>query len=135
MAQQKEFAKIFAVTYDEHGNLEYIKTEGDDALLELGEVVTRRASHVEPVNIILRVLFHILRTVVSDKSAAAAWTRVWPCLWRVNTAPVGGPVLRLKHLPPDDAFFVNSEDIAVWRNRQDAIDAEIKFLNEWFLTH
>lgn len=108
--------KVFAVTYDEHGNLEYIKTDAADCLLELGTVVTRRASHVEPQAFWTRVWFHIVRQFVSDKSAIAAWTREWTCEWRVNTAPVGGPILPER-----------------FRDRQKAIDREIEFLNEWFL--
>jgi hypothetical protein len=150
MAFAKSEHKVFAVTYDEHGNLEYIKTDGDDVLLELGERVTTRASHVEPVAFWLRLVFHILRSVVSDKSVAAAWTRVWPCDWRVNTAPVGGPILtwgdvysaeqkqqmtRIYTTRPEYIEFAQRmRQTATWRNRQDAIDAEIKFLNEWFLS-
>jgi hypothetical protein len=127
--------KILTVTINEDGTLEYLKTDSCDVLLELGETVTRRASHVEPAAFWPRVLFHILRILVNDKSRVAAWTRTWRCVWRVNTAPVGGPILHEKHLDPWDgaACRRGSEAIATWESRQDAIDAEIRFLNEWFL--
>jgi hypothetical protein len=48
------------------------------------EPVKQRASHVEPVRLSLRALFHLIRWLVSDDSRAAEWTRRWPCLWRVR---------------------------------------------------
>src|SRR5208337_3555461 len=107
--------KVLTVTIDEEGNLVYLKTSEHDIFAELGEVVTKRASHVEPVNIWLRVAFRFLR-VFGDKTRVAEWTRTWTCDWRVNTKPTAG------YLLPQS-----------WRNRQDAIDAEIAFLNEWFI--
>lgn len=58
-----------------------------------GDTKMRRASHVEPESAVLRPLFHALRIVCGDKGRAASFTRLWPCLWRVNLAPIGGPVL------------------------------------------
>ena len=124
--------KVLTVTIDEDGNLVYLKTSEHDIFAEMGEVVTKRASHVEPDTFWLRVAFHILRAVVSDKSRIAEWTRCWTCMWRVNTAPVGGPILRWKHTDNWRAK-VWPEGIAAWQNRQEAIDAEIKFLNQFFL--
>ena len=100
----------------EDGDLVFLATDSADIFLEQGETVTRRASHVEPDNFAYRVAFTVLRSLVSDKSRIAAWTRLWPCLWRVNTAPVGGPILTER-----------------FTDRQKAIDAEIIFLNNWFL--
>jgi len=53
----------------------------------------RRASHVEPVNSVLRWLFHQIRSRVSDDSRLAAFTRTWPCHWqaRIFDGPVLGP--------------------------------------------
>ena len=107
--------KILTVTIDENGDVVYLKTEASDVLLELGETVTRRASHVEPDNVLLRVAFHTLR-LFGDKTSLAEWTRGWQILWRVNTRPVGGPVLPGR-----------------WTDRQAAIAAEIEFLNTYFL--
>jgi hypothetical protein len=54
---------------------------------------TARASHVEPDNILLRVIFHLLRQWLGDKGHMSEFTRSWKCLWRVNMKPVGGPIL------------------------------------------
>jgi hypothetical protein len=107
--------KVLTVTIDEEGNLLYLKTNEHDIFAELGEVITRRASHVEPEHIGLRVAFRFLR-LFGDKTRVAEWTRQWQCVWLVDTRPVGGPVLEGR-----------------WSNRQDAIDAEIVFLNQFFL--
>ncbi len=76
-------------------------------LLGLGD--RRRVSHVEPVNPLLRRLFHAIRRRVSDRSALAEFTRRWPCRWqaRVFDGPTLGP----------------------FRRRADAIAAEIEFVN------
>lgn len=139
--ETKPFAKtdkkIQAVTIDEHGNLTFLATDANDIFLELGETKTQRASHVEPNAVALRVVFHLLR-LFGDKNAVAEWTRHWRCLWRVNTAPVGGPVLKWKHVWQHDTSqwikgLSQYDRVALWRVRQSAIDAEIKFLNNWFL--
>lgn len=72
----------------------------------------KRASHVEPVNRVLRWLFHSLRERVKDDSTLAEFTRHWPCLWqaRILNGPILGP----------------------FKKRQVAIAAEIKWLNEMF---
>lgn len=80
--------------------------------------VTRRASHVEPDRAGLRLAFHALRKLFGETGAVSDWTRNWPVLWRINTAPVGGPILPTR-------FY----------DRQKAIEAEIVFLNDWFLHH
>lgn len=60
---------------------------------QLGErTARRRASHIEPCRPALRLAFRILRACCSDNSRIADWTRTWPCHWRVNMRPVGGPV-------------------------------------------
>jgi hypothetical protein len=124
--------KVLTVTIDENGDLLYLKSDLADVLLECGEVVQRRASHVEPASRDLRILFHTLRFIFGEQGRIADWTRKWVCLWRVNTAPVGGPILRMKDVrtPCPQAM---RENIAVWLNRQEAIDAEIAFLNRYFL--
>jgi len=64
-----------------------------DLLKPLGSMEKKRASHVEPINMILRDLFHLIRSIVSDKSIIANWTRRWPCMWqaRIIDGPVLGP--------------------------------------------
>lgn len=76
----------------------------------LGAVTRERASHIEPANRILRGLFRVLRAHTSDQSWVAAFTRRWPCLWTV--AIVDGP------------------RFGPYRQRQAAIDAEIRWLNQ-----
>jgi hypothetical protein len=125
--------KVMMVTIDEEGDLIYLKTSEHDIFAEMGEVVTRRASHVEPETLWLRVAFRFLR-MFGDKTRVAEWTRGWKCVWIVDTRPVGGPVLKWKHTSNWRAT-VWPEKQAGWRNRQDAIDAEIAFLNSWFLEH
>lgn len=105
------------VTIDENGDQVFLKGHGADVFCDIGETKTQRASHVEPDNVVLRRLFHFIRQNCTDASLLAAFTRIWPCLWRVNTAPVGGPVLEGR-----------------WRNREAAIAAEVTFLNQFFLT-
>jgi hypothetical protein len=127
MAQQKEFGKTVVITIEENGDSVFLATDSADVFLEAGETITRRASHVEPVNLFLRVAFHFLR-LFGNKNQIAAWTRGWPCLWRINTKPVGGPVLTWN----DIDICPWSRVIATFRNRQAAIDAEVQFLNRWF---
>lgn len=118
----KSQQKVLTVTIDEAGDLLYLKSDSCDVLLECGEVVQRRASHVEPAAFFLRVAFHILRKVFGEHGRVAEWTRGWKVLWRVNTAPVGGPILRWEN-----------GVVKVWMDRKAAIDAEILFLNDFFL--
>lgn len=126
--------KIIALTIEEDGDLTFLNTESSKAFLEVGTAKTRRASHVEPVNVVYRVLFHVLR-FFGDKNKMAEWTRHWPVLWRVNTKPVGGPILTWAHVYPDAGWvYPSGQGTAIWCDRQSAINAEIKFLNEWFVS-
>lgn len=124
--------RIISVTIEESGDLTYLGTDSAKAFTEIGETTTRRASHVEPVDFWFRILFHTLR-FFGDKNRIAEWTRHWRCLWRVNTKPVGGPILAWKHVYPDAGWkYPAGEGIAFWADRREAIEAEIKFLNNWF---
>jgi len=78
--------------------------------------VIRRASHVVPENTYLRLVFRAIRKLIADDSSLAAWTRTWPCLWRVDMAPVGGGILPERY-----------------SNRLAAIDAEVEALNNFFI--
>jgi hypothetical protein len=133
--------KIVTITIEEDGTQTFLKTDAADIFLELGEVITRRASHVEPAGFWLRLAFTALRSIFPDTGKVAAWTRTWCCLWRVNTSPVGGPVLKWFHvLSPRTAVngitscpYPCWNQVATWRDRQSAIEAEVKFLNQFFL--
>ena len=52
----------------------------------------QRASHIVPVNLPLRMIFWVIRSVVSDESWIAAFTRKWSCLWRVDLRKSGGEI-------------------------------------------
>lgn len=104
--------KIVTVFIDEDG-MQFLMTESIKLFEGEGEV--RRASHVEPDGFVFRIAFHALRNFFGDKGRMSEFTRSWPCLWRVNTKPTAGVILPGR-----------------WRDRQQAIDAEIVFLNEWF---
>lgn len=84
------------ITFDPDGTAQYVGGEQHAAaeLLagSIDDVEQRRASHVEPCNWFLRLAFHAVRLLADDASRLAAWTRGWPCLWRVNV--VGGPTWR-----------------------------------------
>ena len=125
--------KVICVTIDEEGNNTFLKTDSADCFLEQGETITRRASHVEPVRLSLRLAFSLLRTLFPDTGAVAAWTRTWGCEWRINTKPVGGPVLTWAHVAPSKCAAWMDDLVFTTHSRQEAIDAEIVFLNDWFL--
>lgn len=81
-----------------------------------GGAIVRRASHVEPQRLLLRLAFHLLRKLGSDESRLAQWTRNWPCAWRarilLGERPIFGP----------------------YKDRLDAIQAELHWLQEnWVL--
>jgi hypothetical protein len=97
-------------TIDRDGNIRVIDYGLAAALADCGRTSRRRASHVEPVNLPLRFLFHVLRSVCSDDSRLAAFTRRWPCRWRARV--FGGPVL------------------GPFERRTDAIQAEVDWIGE-----
>lgn len=53
---------------------------------------TKRAGNIEPVGLLRRLAFRLIRSLVSDQSRVAAWTRTWRCRWRVNMGLSGGPI-------------------------------------------
>ena len=94
----------------------YISPDGEirgiesDLTKTLGIPREKRVSRVEPVNPVLRILFKSIRSLVSDESATAEWTRRWPCKWQARI--FNGPTLK------------------TFSKRSDAIKAEIKWMNE-----
>ena len=76
----------------------------------------RRASHIEPCSRHLRALFHLRRSVSLHSGWLAEWTRLWPCTWRVNLSPSGGPTF------------------GQYTNRQQAIAAEHAWLEKHMTT-
>lgn len=75
------------------GDLRFVTSPELLTLAQLGPTKTRRASRVVPQNVILRVLFRLLRSCVSDDSRCAGWTRRWRCRWLADLGISGGPVL------------------------------------------
>jgi hypothetical protein len=118
--------KVVTVTIDESGDMVYLNTPESDIFMELGERITTRASHVEPYELLPRLLFMAIRYFVHDDSKLAAWTRGWKCPWRVNLSPIDGPILR--------GYDYYGDWVLSWDNRQDAIGAEIEAVNNFFLT-
>ena len=108
--------RVVTVTIDESGDMVFLNSPEHDVFLELGETITRRASHITPRAFWSKLAFNALRMLVSDNSKIAAWTRTWSGPWQIDMRAVGGPV-------------VNGE----WTTRQAAIDYEVAFLNDWFL--
>ena len=108
--------KVITITIEEDGSQTYLKTDSADCFLELGEVITRRASHVLPAAFWKRQAFRVLRRLSADTGRLAAWSRTWRGPWLVDTAPTAGVVLEGR-----------------WMDRQDAITAEVEFLNDYFL--
>lgn len=105
--------RIVTINLHEDGLLICLQTDDTACFEQLGSVTTRRASHVEPDALLARVIFHSLRSLFGDKGWMASFTRHWPCLWRVNLKPIGGPILDGR-----------------WYGRQKAIDAEVDYLGE-----
>jgi len=106
-------AQDVSVFIREDGTLVVLDTESTHCFRDVGTMVTKRASHVEPDKQALRLVFHMLRYMFGDKGWMATFTRYWPCLWRVNISPLSGPILPGR-----------------WKDRQEAIDAEVEWLNE-----
>ena len=108
--------QIITTTITADGNQIFLDTRGSVTFCEVGESTVQRASQVEPDSLPLRLAFRAIRACVRDTSKVAQWTRTWSCWWRIDTRPVGGPVL-----------------IGRYRDRNRAIEAEICFLNKFFL--
>jgi len=104
---------VFSI--DNEGDVKFLVSDATRPFLDDSSRV-QRASHVEPWNIPLRWAFYALRKVFGEYGKVAYFTRKWPCYWRVNLSPVGGPVVPVG--------FVN---------RDSAIDFEINWLNTYFL--
>ena len=82
----------------------------------LGPSVTRRYSSVEPDGAMRRLVFHTLRLVFGETGAVSDFTRGWTCLWRARIH--GGPTLTGR-----------------WYNRQEAIQAEVAYFNQYGVKH
>jgi hypothetical protein len=127
------------ITIDnETGDMTFLDTPMAEGFKVLGTVTTKRASHVEPYEFWPRLAFSVIRTIVSDDSRIAEWTRGWEVTWRVNTRPIGGPILGYSqtcHMWEFPAVIMGDKNAtAVWTDRPSAIRAEIEFLDNFFLS-
>lgn len=105
---------MVTIEINQHGDAEAIN--GPDAQLltkDLGRAALVRVSVVEPVDLLRRLAFRIIRRLVSDQSTLAAWTRTWRGPWRsrllVGSRPILGP----------------------YEIRSEAIAAEVRWLEQW----
>ena len=105
---------LFSVD-DSTGNTKFLVNELSMSFIDDFSII-QRASHVEPVNGILRIVFYALRAMFGEYGSMARFTRLWLCQWRVNLSPVEGPILS-----------------TVYRDRARAIDAEVSWLESNFL--
>jgi hypothetical protein len=103
------------ISIEHDGTSRFLLNDRTAPFLE-DDAIVRRASHVEPESVILRLLFHTLRSVFGEYGWVSDFTRQWKCNWRVNLKPSGGPILKTR-----------------WTDRKQAIDAEIDWLNEHFI--
>ena len=103
------------VSIDASGTARFLVNSDSAGLLTL-DCTVKRASRVEPVSFTLRACFYLLRVLFGETGKVSDFTRNWPCKWRVNLAPVGGPVM-----PVDFA------------KRSTAIEYEIAWLEKYFL--
>lgn len=103
------------VTIDSEGTVRFLVGSTEQPFYGDASTV-KRASHVEPANVILRAIFYGVRAMVADTSRVAEFTRHWGCQWRINLSPINGPILS-----------------GTYRDRLSAIDREIDWLNENFL--
>src|SRR5208337_4002249 len=76
---------------DSTGNTTFLLNEDTRAFVDSTSVI-KRASHVEPVNLFIRIVFYTIRFLFGEYGRAGDFTRQWPCRWRVNFSPVDGPL-------------------------------------------
>jgi hypothetical protein len=113
------------ITIDESGDLLFLDTDSCNAFKDLGAVTTKRASYVLPANFWKRQAFKLIRSFVKDDSASAGWCRTWGGSWLVDLSPIGGSILR--------GYDYAGDWIETWPTRQDAINAEMVAVDEFFL--
>lgn len=101
-----------SVVVRDNGSVVCLDTKDTQCFRDMGNVTTRRASHVVPIDNKLRAIFYFLRKLFGEKGWMAEFTRLWPCRWLIDLRPVGGPIM------------------APYRNRKNAIRAEVRWLNE-----
>lgn len=95
------------------GSVKMIASEEGRFLIDQGvEVRKTRASHVVPLDPVLRVAFRVIRWATGEAGRVSDWTRSWKVLWLVDLSPSGGPVGQ------------------IFRDRSAAIRYEIRWLTD-----
>ena len=97
---------------ENNGSVVFLKSPRT-AGFDLGPSITKRASHVYPARLSLRLAFKALRRLFGDTGRVAEATRGWKTLWMADMRPTGGPILPGR-----------------WADRHEAINAEIAYFND-----
>ncbi len=111
-------AKV-TVMIDPVGCCQYLQAPEAVHLFQSYPKTIKRVSHVEPINILLRVAFRCLRICFGEYGKVAAWTRLWPCRWQVNFSPIGGKLFRV------------DENGNPFQGRRQAIDFEVRIAADY----
>ena len=81
------------ITIDPSGEVHFVVDKPLEELVSALGARKRRASDVEPVNVVLRRAFHALRRWFGETGLVAEFTRRWPVVWQADMAKSGGPIL------------------------------------------
>jgi hypothetical protein len=79
-------------------------------------IIRRRASHVEPDSLTLRIIFHLIRKIFGEDGRLGNFTRRWRCIWRVDMSPSGGPILEERYL--NRGLALDAERRWLWENTE-----------------
>ena len=101
--------KQVVISISETGARFVSSVEAENLMGGVFEFEKERATHVEPVNRVLRALFYLIRDRVDDSHCLAWFTRQWPCSWQAR-------------------LVRTDEIIATGRNRKDVIAQEVEYL-------
>lgn len=83
--------------------------EARNLLYSIDKLSVSRLSHVEPVNFLLKSLFHACRKYFGDYSAVSNWLCTWHCQWRVDFSLSLGPC------------YYRGYDNKIWKDRKEAL--------------
>ena len=89
----KPTRKVTLLINAANGTVSGLDTPEFRKIVKSGVVTNRtRVSHIVPVSFTLRMIFMVIRSVVSDESRIAALTRKWKCKWQVDLRRSGGGI-------------------------------------------
>lgn len=79
---------------DRDGNVTMLANEETEGIAKaLGTSIKRRASRILPCNMLLRLIFLVIRNLCADTSRIAQWTRGWKIRWYVDLSLSNGPIV------------------------------------------